>query len=189
MVMSTGCDPSATGTVQRREKNGSRVDVRCPNSIILYNKHMGGVDRGDQIRGYYHCALKSHKFYKYIFYFLLDVSITNTYILLCESGKCSSGLKEFRIALAKMLIGDYSSRRRPGRAGGISRSLPLRHFPLKQRDPGHENRHKRGRCEHCKSLKKRVDSVWWCKECGVWLCHTGEPSSDCFLLWHSNREE
>ena len=51
--MSTVCDPSAIGTVQRREKNGSRIDVRCPESIILYNKHMGGVHRGDQKRGYY----------------------------------------------------------------------------------------------------------------------------------------
>ena len=99
----------------------------------------------------YHYRSKSHKFYKYIFYFLLDVFITSTYILLCESGKCSSGLKKFCIALTKMLIGDYSSCRRPGRAGGISHSLPLRHFPLKQRDPGHENWHKRGRCEQCKS--------------------------------------
>ena len=86
MVMSTGCDPSTIGTVQRRVKNGSRIDVRCHESIILYNKHMGGVDIGDQKRGYYKCRSKSHKFYKYIFYFLLDVSITNTYILLRESG-------------------------------------------------------------------------------------------------------
>lgn len=42
---------------------------------------MGGVDRGDQLRQYYHLRLKSRKFYKYIFWFLVDVSITNTYIL------------------------------------------------------------------------------------------------------------
>ena len=42
---------------------------------------MGGVDRGDQLRGYYSCRTKSRKFYKYIFYFLLDVTITNAYAL------------------------------------------------------------------------------------------------------------
>ena len=37
MAMSTGCDPLAVGSVQRREKDGSCVPVRCPESIILYN--------------------------------------------------------------------------------------------------------------------------------------------------------
>ena len=62
-------------------------------------------------------------------------------------------------------------------------------LPLEQRDPGHENWHKGGRCEQCKSLKKHVNSMWWCKGCGVWLCHIREPSLDYFLLWHGNREE
>ena len=188
MAMSTGCDPLAVGSVQRREKDGSRVPVRCPESIILYNQYMGGVDRGDQKRGYYHCRTKSHKFYKYIFKFLLDVSITNTYILQCDSGTSSfSNIKEFRIELGKMLIGDYSSRRRPGRSGGVIRPLPLRHFPIKIKHPANEKLHKRGRCERCKARHKRVDSVWWCQECGVWLCHTGDSESDCFLIWHTTR--
>ena len=42
---------------------------------------MGSVDRGDQIRGYYSCRTKCRKNYKYIFHFLFDVAITNTFIL------------------------------------------------------------------------------------------------------------
>ena len=42
---------------------------------------MGGVDRNDQIRGYYHVRLKTKKYYKYIFWFLFDLTITNSYIL------------------------------------------------------------------------------------------------------------
>ena len=48
---------------------------------------MGGVDRGDQLRGYYCCRTKSRKFYKYIFYFLLDVAITNAFILMKKHTK------------------------------------------------------------------------------------------------------
>ena len=70
---------------------------------------MGGVDSGDQKRGYYKRRTKSHKFYKYILYFLVDTSVTNTYILQCESGKWSDNIKEYHTQLAKMLIGDYSS--------------------------------------------------------------------------------
>ena len=172
MVMSTGCDPLAVCSVQRREKDGSRGPVRCPDSIILYNQYMGGVDRGDQKRGYYQCRTKSHKFYKYIFKFLLDVSVTNTYILQCESGTSSfSTIKDFRIQLAKMLIGDYSSRRRPGRSGGVVRRLPLRHFPTKIKHPAHLKLHKRGRCERCKSQNKRIDSVVVPRVRGVVMPH------------------
>lgn len=74
-VMSTGIQPD-TGTVLRRQKDGSRISVPCPQSIISYNEHMGGVDRGDQIRGYYSCRTKCRKNYKYIFHFLFGVATT-----------------------------------------------------------------------------------------------------------------
>ena len=42
--MKSGCE-----VVQRR--NGATViDVQCPSDIVLYQKNMGGVDRGDQHR-------------------------------------------------------------------------------------------------------------------------------------------
>ena len=31
------------------------------------------------------------------------------------------------------------------------------------------------------SYQKRSDTHWYCQECGVWLCHTGAESTDCFL--------
>ena len=95
-VMSTTSQPDV-GTVLRRQKDGSRISVRCPLSIMEYNNYMGGVDRGGQVRGYYSCRTKCRKFYKYIFHFLLDVAITNAFIL--QKGYCSSApfkaIKEF----------------------------------------------------------------------------------------------
>ena len=93
---------------------------------------MGGVDRGDQVHGYYSCRTKCRKFYKYIFHFLLDVAITNAFILqkhYCRADSPHKTILEFCLKLAKKLIGDYCSRRRPGRGAGVIRSLPLRHFP------------------------------------------------------------
>ena len=189
-VMSTNTQPTATGTVLRRQRNGSRISVPCPEAVISYNSNMGGVDHGDQLRGYYNCRTKSRKFYKYIFYFLFDVSITNAFILWKHFGSATGmTLKEFRLRLAQQLIGDYCSRRRAGRGGGAIRPLPLQHFPLKVPDEtGGAN--KRGRCDRCLQVRhKRTDTSWFCRECNVWLCHTGIPTSDCFLLWHKNREE
>ena len=177
--MSTNTQPSSTGTVLRRQKDGSRTLVNCPQSIISYNQHMGGVDRGDQLRGYYKCRVKSRKFYKYIFYFLLDVAITNSFVL--HQGwsprprprDAVKNIKTFHLHLAQELIGEYCSRRRAGRGGLPILPLPIRHFPVKV-PPSHPNQRKRGRCSHCNSVHhRRADTQWFCRECDVWLCHTG----------------
>ena len=188
-IMSTTSQPTI-GTVLRRQKDGTRIPVPCPQSIIDYNMFMGGVDRGDQLRGYYRCRTKFRKFYKYIFYFLFDVAVTNAFILqkhFCRNSPHKTILG-FRLQLAKELIGDYCSRRRPGRGAGVVRSLPLRHFSttIPMDDPNQRAKHKRGRCARCHDIKKcRVDTSWYCPECEVWLCHTGERTTDCFLLWHA----
>ena len=115
-VMSTTSQPEM-GTVLHWQKDGTRITVPCPQSIIDYNQFMGGVDRGDQIRGYYSCRTKCRKFYKYFFYFLFDVTVTNAYIL--QKGYCGSvpfrTIKAFQQQLETELIGDYCSRQRVGR--------------------------------------------------------------------------
>ena len=136
MVMSSNCQPDGVGTVLRRQQDGSRIPVTCPESIICYNKHMGGVDCGDQLRGYYSCRTKSRKFYKYIFTFLLDVAITNAFILMkhyCPTCPFAN-IKSFRLQLAKELMAEYCSRRRRGRGGNVIRPLPYLHFPITMED-------------------------------------------------------
>ena len=132
-MMSTTSQPSATGFVLRRQKDGSRIQVSCPEAVLAYNRYMGGVDRGDQLRGYYNCRTKSRKLYKYIFHFLLDVSITNAFILYkhFHSSPSFSTIKEYRLQLARELISNYCSRRRAGRCGSAIHLLQLQHFPLK----------------------------------------------------------
>ena len=110
VVMYTNCQPTSQGVVPRRQHDGSRIDVTCPEALICYNRFMGGVDRGDQCRGYYSCRMKSRKFYKYIFFFLLDVCITNAYTLQRNySPTPYKVIKDFRLQLAKELLGDYCS--------------------------------------------------------------------------------
>ena len=117
-LMSTSTQPGEIGSVMCRQRDGTRTSVTCPKSIIDYNTYTGGVDRGDQLRGYYHCLSKSRKFYKYIHHFLLDVTITNAYVLhRNHSHSPSLSVKEFRLQLANELVGNYCSRRFPGRFG------------------------------------------------------------------------
>ena len=47
-MMYSGFDPSTSGTVLRRQKNGSQMFFSCPEACVAYSQHMGGVDLGDQ---------------------------------------------------------------------------------------------------------------------------------------------
>lgn len=120
MVMCCGCDPTKTTSVLRGQKDGTRCPVESPSACAVYNQFMGGVDLGDQLRGYYHMRMKCRKFYQYVAKFLLDVAITNSYILfkLSHPGTKATVLT-FRDVLSKQLVGDYCSRRRPGRSSNL----------------------------------------------------------------------
>ena len=179
-AMSSAHDPTESTTVLRRQRDGIRVPVKCPVMIRDYNNKMGGVDNGDQSRGYYKLRSKFRKFYMYIFNFLVDVAITNSYILyrqFADSHQLKT-VKEFRLKLASQLISSYSSRKLPGRRSFTVRPLPLTHFPTKNQEG------KRGKCKNCKP--KRTDTPWFCATCKEWLCHTGNPEDDCYLAWHKS---
>ena len=52
-LLSTNARPPQSDTVERREGDGTCRSVPCPAAIALTNTSMGGVDRNDQLRGYY----------------------------------------------------------------------------------------------------------------------------------------
>lgn len=70
-LMYSGYNPIEKATVLRRKRDGTRQSFPCS---VACNRHMGGVDWGDQLRGYYATKLKSRKFYKYIANFLLGAT-------------------------------------------------------------------------------------------------------------------
>ena len=186
-VASTLASPDDMTTVDRRQKDGTRVSFTCPRCIQLCNEHMGGVDEGDQLRGYYQVRLKCTKNYKYIFWFMFDVSVTNSFILTkfdVVTGTPMT-LKQFRVKLAEQLIGNYCSRKRAGRPR--KRPSPP-HAPISTTHlPTHS---KSTRCVYCRDHRtppRRKESVWICTACeghpSLYL--TGrQDGSDCFRLWH-----
>lgn len=180
VVASTNCDPTQATFVQRHQKDGSRSSIPCPTSIDLYNKFMSGVDHNDQLRGYYSVRTKGKKCYKYIWWFLFDVAVTNMYILAKNYSPLQvKSVKQFRASLAHALVGDYNSRKRRGRpisSAAPSHNFTMDHFPLRAE--------KRGRCYYCYHVKKRRhDTAWSCMTCKRYLCFDGHES-DCFIQYH-----
>ena len=193
--MSTNVQPDDRGTVRRMQRNATVDDIQAPAAIISYNKWMGGVDRGDQLRQYYYLRSKSQKVYKYIFWFLVDVSITNTYILHKYNTTAArvTPFKTFRLELAKALIGSYSSRKRaapaPAVANPVVRRPPqptmLAHFPLKKPTGSQKGVTRCWYCHNVRRPSQRKETMWYCGEC-MYLCHTGVTDSDCFRAHHAS---
>jgi len=75
-ILSTHVSPSQPDFTVRRKV------VQKPAVVTAYRKRMGGLDRNDQFRKYYYIGRPSVKWYKYIFWFLIDTSICNSHILL-----------------------------------------------------------------------------------------------------------
>jgi len=114
VIMATNSNPTAPTTVERKQRDGSKVTYPCPTSVSMYNTYVG-VWITMINSGYYHVRLKCRK-YKYIMWFLFDVAITNIYVL-CKlhTDLKYTNSKDFHVDLAKELIGNYFGRKRPGR--------------------------------------------------------------------------
>lgn len=67
--------------VKTTQKNGSRIDVKCPEVVKDYNINMGGVDLADRYRALYQVDRKSKKWWQRLFWGLLDVTFVNSYVV------------------------------------------------------------------------------------------------------------
>lgn len=52
-----------------------------PVCVLEYNKKMGAVDKADMMTGFLECTRKSTKWYKKIFFHLLDTVLLNSHIV------------------------------------------------------------------------------------------------------------
>ena len=133
-------------------------------ALKLYNQKMGGVDRGDQYRKYYELRMKSRKVYKYIFWLLVEISMLNAYILtkyIPRVGKPLLHFKDFRVELAKLLIGNYYGRKKTGRPVlHLHQTAPT---PKKPNLAHYPNKAKSGRCAFCPQLGKCKETTWFCE--------------------------
>ena len=112
-ILSTNCDPlDPPNVIERRNTRGEVVRVEKPKAVVMYNEHMGGVDRANQLRSYYRTCRPSHKWYRYLFWFIFEVVLGHAFIIDKENVPRQScrTVREFHLALAKQLIGSFSSR-------------------------------------------------------------------------------
>lgn len=171
-------------TYQRKSRGGQVIDVVKPTVIIDYNKQMGGVDRADQLCTSYNFARKSVKWWRKLFFWLLETAIVNSYILFNKQrsrGEQLTHLK-YRRQLIMQLVGDVRNRqRRRGRPSTRDKAERLNKKPhfLDQDGAKHKD------CAVCSRRHKkggRKTTVYYCKTCSR---KPGLHPTKCFELYHS----
>jgi len=130
-----GCTMVDSGVVDR--KTGAAIQK--PECILHYNKHMGGVDRNDQLSKYYSFARKVMKIWKKQFFYLLNSMVLQSFIVYLKYSLDQPKLShyDFRLTLVRELVTssratDYLPRHEQRRSSSVA-TPPLRligrHFP------------------------------------------------------------
>ena len=90
---------------QYHKKHAKNVDVLRPAIVKHYNKNMRGVDLPDMLLALYRIDIKSRKFYHRLIFHLLDICVTNSWILYRQTlKKNDQNSKHMPLIYFKMLI-------------------------------------------------------------------------------------
>ena len=91
-------------------------DRKKPKVVNDYNQAMGSVDEADQLGVYYCFQRKSFKWWKKVFFWLLEVAVVNSYLLHKETVNRPLSHLGFRRSLIKSLVStiDFAARPRTG---------------------------------------------------------------------------
>ena len=176
----TGIPEEQLPEVQRRKKDGTLENVACPPIISTYNCYMGGVDKNDQMKSYYGINISGKKWWTRVLFDLIDRAIFNGKVLFNESPHTSrKSLKDFKVDLAKLLIGNFCSRRKRGRSSVDNQQARFveRHFP--DFLPMNDNGRRIERCVICSGANIRKKTSYYCPDCDVGLC-----AAPCFRIYH-----
>jgi hypothetical protein len=75
--------------VQTYNTNRAYEIVNKPKIIDHYSKYMRGVDKNDQLRSYYAFFRKTKKWWKKLFFYLIEMNLSNSYAIHKKLIKCN----------------------------------------------------------------------------------------------------
>ena len=174
-------------------RNGQAV--LKPTPVVDYCKNMGGVDLSDQILQYYDVLRRTLKWWKKLFFHLLNLMLVNAYKLYRKlvNGQRRRSHVKFRADIVNALIESATEVNKPKRKVGRKPTpvgrLHGHHFPVyipaKQ---GAKRKRPVRDCVACNPGQskrvgfKRQQSSYMCDKCEVTLC-----VPECFRVYHTHK--
>lgn len=190
-MMSTIHTANMTVTAKRREKRGNtwaQISVPKPLLIHDYNAGMLGVDKSDQMIGYYNVLMRSVRWWKTLFFHCIDIACVNSFILFQAHRASRSEIPElerkaeydhlaFREELVRQIFNLDGAK--PARTPPPPSTKRTLHKPEKAK--------RRRSCKLCYDRNKvELKTNCFCRTCDVHLCFT--TTRNCFLQWHESHQ-
>ncbi|XP_028157151.1 piggyBac transposable element-derived protein 4-like isoform X1 [Ostrinia furnacalis] len=162
-------------------KQVDKKSILKPNTILEYNKYMGGADSKDQKLSMYLLERKrGQKWYMKVFKRLLNTSLLNTFIIYTKNPMPRPLThREFRVEVALGLLEHFSSKETPVNPltpaspdldKNVRRLQVADHFPAHTGKMPGKNKHKQLRCVRCTAAGRRTMVTVKCTFCNVPLC-------------------
>ena len=180
--LSTLAKPHITSTTLRRFGRNT-IRVSTPHAASRYHLYYKGTDFFDQLCERYDFSRRHYRSWMYLFNFLMNSAIVNSYILFKETSvvqrKKKYGQFDFRRQLALGLINNFSHR---------CRALQTQPLYIGPDAPlvvvNHENTHMQySRVRTCRGHKKfegkSKKTAYGCKACNINLCKSCHPKWHC----------
>ena len=173
--LSINVSPDEPSRPVPRIHNRQNVNIEKPRVSDVYTAHMGGVDRADQLRSFYCSGWQSKKWYRYIFWFLFNVSVCNAFVLESEHIGSKRESVYFKLDLAQQLIDGFSQQKRKRR----SNEVPPNHAVPQDQHVSVCIEGRKRKCVQCIESGRRtpngykVETRYECSICKVALCRTG----------------
>lgn len=166
-VLSTGENPKGRSAKVSRRLRNTRISLNCPPPVLDYQKHYKGVDIANQLSTSYRVGRRCMRWHRYFFFHKLNQVLVNAYLNWKEvQTRWNTNFKkprsqlEFRVAVARQLIGRHISRH----------NTQARQVPMVGRIHKLETGSKSRRCVECSKQKIRHESRKRCVVCKVHLC-------------------
>ncbi|KAJ8963507.1 hypothetical protein NQ314_005586 [Rhamnusium bicolor] len=203
-LLSTFAGQQPMSTVKRYDKvSKTSKEISCPYVIKEYNRHMGGVDLIDSFIARHKICIKSKKWYIRLFYHLLDMTVSNAWMLY----RRISAVKRGTISMPEMSLFEFKQEVavclcQVGQSIGVKRGRPSQTSVEEMIATKKRN----GPTQHVPPSDVRLDQVshWriWstrnrckfpkctgysqvsCDKCGVTLCFN--KTNNCFRKFHNN---
>ncbi|KAJ8926268.1 hypothetical protein NQ314_021389 [Rhamnusium bicolor] len=203
-LLSTFAGQQPMSTIKRYDKvSKTSKEISCPYVIKEYNRHMGGVDLIDSFIARHKICIKSKKWYIRLFYHLLDMTVSNAWMLY----RRISAVKRGTISMPEMSLFEFKQEVavclcQVGQSIGVKRGRPSQTSVEEMIATKKRN----GPTQHVPPSDVRLDQVshWpiWstrnrckfpkctgysqvsCDKCGVTLCFN--KTNNCFRKFHNN---
>lgn len=200
IYMASNCTGAGIVTsVPRWDKNTKTyVEVKAPEIVTNYNKHMGGVDVLDQLLEYYRTFIKTRKWTLKVIIHFIDLAVVNSWRLYrnqCIANNMPArkimDLLKFRLDLAETLLCTPAKRKRDEEEEAEEEMHPSKRYipviaPSKDKRydgydhlPAFDDIASPRCCRHEKCVSR---SKIRCVKCNVYLCLS--RGKDCFREYH-----